>query len=122
MHDVDGRLAAVVALLRSEPAAFDEVCWEPQRTSEVRGYIMVVPEALDMFLVFAKRRTKLANAALAVQTVPGGGRSNSDDARDVGEAEVVGLSGVAREGDGSRDDVGMLPRFCSCATVASVPR
>ncbi|CAM9293383.1 unnamed protein product, partial [Ectocarpus sp. 12 AP-2014] len=62
VHDIDGRLAATIRTLTSEPAAFDEVCWQPLLTSEVKGYVMVVPEALKMFLVFAKRRPKKASS------------------------------------------------------------
>ncbi|CAM9553811.1 unnamed protein product, partial [Ectocarpus sp. 12 AP-2014] len=63
VHDIDGRLAATIRILISEPAAFDEVCWQPLLTSEVKGYVMVVPKALKMFLVFAKRRPKKAPSA-----------------------------------------------------------
>lgn len=117
VHDVDGRLAATVELLRSNPAAFDEVCWESQGTSEVRGYVMVVPEALKMFMVFAKRRPK---AQPTMRRVPdsvadGSGSSSSSQPPGGQEAEVAGSSRISpdRGGDG-RELVGIAPRFCAC--------
>lgn len=119
VHDIDGRLAAAVELLRSAPAAFDEVCWESQGTSEVRGYVMVVPEALRMFMVFAKRRPKTRPTT----TTPRAPDSGNDDGRrshsrgDQGVEGAGSSSRVAaseREG-GRRERVGVVgPRFCEC--------
>ena len=114
VHDVDGRLAATVELLRSDPAAFDEVCWESQGTSEVLGYVMVVPEALRMFMVFAKRRPKTQPT---MPRVPDSGNdSSSSQSPGDQEAEVAGSSRTAPERGGDRrEHVGMGPRFCACA-------
>lgn len=102
-------------LLRSDPAAFDEVCWESQGTSEVRGYVMVVPEALRMFMVFAKRRPKTQPT---MPRVPDSRSDNSSTIQSPGDqqAEGAGSSRVdpGRGGD-RREDVGMGPRFCACA-------
>ncbi|CAM9789830.1 unnamed protein product [Pylaiella littoralis] len=137
VHDVDGRLAAMVNLLKSEPAVFDEVCWEPQLTSEVSGYVMVVPEALKMFLVFAKRRQQQSTKppatddGSAVVRVSGdgsggGGRAramlHSDHQEDT--ASLLGIGGGENKGSAQNTISGaILPRFCSCTAVCrgSVP-
>lgn len=99
VHDVDGRLASVVELLRSEPAAFEEVCWEPVVTSEVRGYVMVVPRSLRLFLVFGKRRNKPAGTR---EGLPTGPRGPADAARDPvrgDEVTVLSSRGDSTDGD-----------------------
>lgn len=108
-------------LLRSDPAAFDEVCWESQSTSEVRGYVMVVPEALRMFMVFAKRRPKKTQPTTPPR-VPdsrndkSGCSSKTQSPGDQEEEEVAGSSRTVPErGDDGRERVGMAPRFCACA-------
>ncbi|CAM9464824.1 unnamed protein product [Scytosiphon promiscuus] len=130
VHDVDGRLAATVDLLKSEPAAFDEVCWEPQVTSEVKGYVMVVPSALKMFLVFAKRSPRgQSSKTSSIDDGPATGLSargeedlccgavrgvepETDAARTpaVIGGEVEGGKGAAPLGQGMDAE-----RFCSCA-------
>lgn len=133
VHDVDGRLAAMVDLLRSEPAAFDEVCWEPQLTSEVSGYVMVVPKTLRMFLVYAKRRrqqpAKRSSTNSGSPTMAPVTAGHSDAGRRGGGRSVVGgehagaarVSGVVfEECAGVEGDVtaGKLSeRFCSCASA-----
>lgn len=129
VHDVDGRLAAIVGLLRSEPAAFDEVCWEPQLTSEVNGYVMVVPKTLRMFLVYAKRRrqqpvkppraddrstTKAPAAALNSDGTNGGGGCSDTGSGDAGAVETCGR-GVKDSTAGALSE-----RFCSCASVCGL--
>lgn len=137
VHDVDGRLAATVDLLTSEPAGFDEVCWEPQLTSEVSGYVMVVPKALKMFLVFAKRRQLRSTKPSTVDDSSvvvgdsgdgsgGSGRTHAvlDDDQETGAARLSGVSGGENEGSArSTTARAILPRFCSCAAVGcfSVP-
>ncbi|CAN0210311.1 unnamed protein product [Discosporangium mesarthrocarpum] len=54
VHDIDGRLDKVTKVLK-ERAGFSTVCCEAQRTSGVQGYVMVVPEALNMWYVYARR-------------------------------------------------------------------
>ena len=117
VHDVDGRLAATVELLRSNPAAFDEVCWESQGTSEVRGYVMVVPEALRMFMVFAKRRPKTQPTMRRVpdSVTDSSGSSSSSQLPSGQEAEVAGSSRISPDRGGDRlKRVGMALRFCAC--------
>lgn len=86
---------------------------------------MVVPEALKMFLVFAKRRPKVAVSKSPVATVVDGVRisSGSNDAGD-GGAENSRLSGFPLEGHGDRRDKEDMPsKFCSCVAVGcSMPR
>lgn len=106
----------MVDLLRSEPAAFDEVCWELQGTSEVKGYVMVVPEALKMFLVFAKRRSNKLVARLALPTAVSATDGSSDSlgaevATKVGSKGIVVAGGI--EG-GQRGDSSKVSRFCCC--------
>lgn len=133
VHDVDGRLAATVELLQTGPAAFDEVCWEPQVTSEVSGYVMVVPEALKMFLVFAKRRQRRSTKPSVIDedsVVKG----NSDDGRGRGSrtgvvldgdqnkdaAHSSGISGgESKKGSakGTTTSGAIPPRFCSCPSA-----
>lgn len=139
VHDVDGRLAATVGLLKSEPAAFDEICWEPQLTSEVSGYVMVVPKTLRMFLVYAKRRRQLPAKPQSSEdgsvTMPpaaaghragdnGGAGCGGDTNEDAGLVPASGV-GVEKQGQEGRDaTTAALPdRFCSCAPVGplSVP-
>lgn len=105
----------MVELLRSEPAAFDEICWELQGTSEVKGYVMVVPEALKMFLVFAKRRAKIFADGLALPTAVAANDGNSG-ALSGEAATVVGSKGilVAGEVGVGRGDHSMVSRFCCC--------
>eukprot|EP00752_Nemacystus_decipiens_P003003 g2786.t1 len=127
VHDVDGRLAATVSLLRSQPAAFDEVCWEPQLTSEVSGYVMVVPKTLRMFLVYAKRRrqqpaklSSTGDASAIAQAATrsthgrrGGGGCSDSGNEDGGAVETCGRQDTAAP-------AGVLSeRFCSCAPVNS---
>lgn len=98
VHDIDGRLSSVVDMLRSEAAGFEHVCWEAQETSEVGGYVMVLPRALRMFLVFARRVAKAGGDC---------GRC----------AENYGSGIGPREGAGGRDGVGDQPdamRSSSC--------
>lgn len=135
MHDVDGRLAATVDLLKSEPAAFDEVCWEPQLTSEVSGYVMVVPQALKMFLVFAKRRQRRSTTSFDIDDNSAVEEGNSGDGSGGGGRAVldgdqhqnaVGSSGISvggNKGCATNTTAGaILPRFCSCSAVGfSVP-
>jgi len=127
VHDIDGRLAATIGLLKSEPAAFDEVCWEPQLTSEVGGYVMVVPQALKMFHVYAKRRRQRPAKPLSTD----GGSATSPDSGigdsgaccggsgvDVGAAQSLGVVGGERMAKRVDTIVGSIPpRFCACASV-----
>ncbi len=133
VHDIDGRLAATVDLLKSQPAAFDEICWEPQLTSEIGGYIMVVPQALKIFLVYAKRRrqrpakplgsddgstTSLA-AAVGDSGVGGSSGGCSDgNVVGVGAAQPSGVVGGERKDRRVDTIMGSIPpRFCSCVSV-----
>lgn len=137
VHDVDGRLAATVGLLKSEPAAFDEICWEPQLTSEVNGYVMVVPKSLKMFLVYAKRRrqkpakqpSSSEDGSAARPTAAAGygdGGSGAGygvvDSEDAGAAQLSGV-GVEKQGGESRDTTAaaLSERFCSCASGSCSP-
>lgn len=134
MHDVDGRLAATVGLLKSKPAAFDDICWEPQLTSEVSGYVMVVPKTLKMFLVYAKRRRQqqpgkpsstddgaatAAPAAARLSNGRSGDGGYSDTGR--GDARAARLSGAAVDNcEGENGDASaevLSERFCSCVSV-----
>eukprot|EP00903_Cladosiphon_okamuranus_P007602 g7373.t1 len=137
VHDVEGRLAAVVGLLKSKPAAFDEVCWEPQLTSEVNGYVMIVPKTLKMFLVYAKRRRQQPakpssneDGSASMPTAAAGhgdgssggvgcGRTGNEDA---GAARLSGV-GVEKQGGESRDTISATPsnRLCSCASACCSP-
>lgn len=133
VHDVDGRLAATVGLLKSEPAAFDEVCWEPQLTSEVGGYVMVVPKTLKMFLVYAKRRRQNpANSSSSdsgsVTVAPAavghsGGRSSGGGcsgtgSEHAGDPPLPSVDVETRGGeDGDTTAAALSERFCSCPSV-----
>lgn len=115
VHDIDGRLTAVVELLKSEPAGFDNICWELQGTSEVKGYVMVVPEALKMFLVFAKRTSKSLVQGVALPTAVAANDGKSGVLG--GEAAtVVGSKSVLAAGKvgSGRGDHSMVSRFCCC--------
>lgn len=115
MHDVDGRLAAVIDLLKSKPAAFDEICWEPQLTSEVGGYLMVVPKALRMFLVYAKRRGQRA-----VESLNHDNGSATKLPAAVGDncTRNSGVDGEERKESEVDAFVDTLPqRFCSCVSA-----
>lgn len=115
VHDVDDRLAATIELLQSKTVAFDEVCWDSQRTSEVRGYVMVVPEALNMFLVFAKRRQKVSGADSTPPTAVDGCGKNSHEVDDnIGSGTAWSSAGEEKR----RCDVGKPPRFCSCGSAS----
>lgn len=136
VHDVNGRLAEAVDLLQSEPAAFDEVCWEPQVTSEVSGYVMVVPEALKMFLVFAKRRQRTSTKPSVIDEDSvvagnsgdgsgGGSRTglvlDGDQTNDA--ARLSGVSGGENKKGSAKNTTtsgSILPRFCCCTAVGCV--
>ena len=56
VHDVDGRLAAVVELLQDpRRGGFARVTTQRQTTSVVDGYLMVIPDELKLYYVFATR-------------------------------------------------------------------
>lgn len=69
VHDVSGRLQAVVDLL-SSPAGgnFATVHVEAQRTSVVQDYLMVVPPELRLFYVYATRGPATAPARVRRRT------------------------------------------------------
>lgn len=116
MHDVDGRLAATVEILRSETGgAFDEVCWEAQATSEVGGYVMVVPRALRMFLVFAKRRPKSTGPAGPAVRTPTGldGLTNALEGEGKEEVRLLGSVGDMSK-ESRRGDVTTEASHCCC--------
>ncbi|KAL3893103.1 MAG: hypothetical protein SGPRY_014469 [Prymnesium sp.] len=55
VHDINGRLHSITSLLRRHGY---RVVTEPQRGGVVRGYEMVVPDELKLWLVFAVRRER----------------------------------------------------------------
>lgn len=119
VHDIDGRLASTVDLLTSKPAAFDEVCWELQRTSEVDGYVMVVPSALKMYLVFAKRRRKpgVAGSLTAPTTAQGSlcESTSRGTGVDVSAGDTAWRRGRDRQQKGG--DMPMPSEYCSCSLL-----
>lgn len=129
VHNVDGRLAATVDLLKSEPAAFDEVCWQPQITSEIQGYVMVVPSALSMFLVFAKRsrreqsaKSSSTDGGPAAVAASGATEVDCSAVRDVEREAEAGriprvIGGEVEGGKGGDTDTTLPEKFCSCAPL-----
>lgn len=122
VHDIDGRLAATIRILTSEPAAFDEVCWQPLLTSEVKGYVMVVPKALKMFLVFAKRRPKKAPSADDGSAGGRGAEAPSVTGSLLEGGEQAGGSHLPHVVGGSKGDSGAyeetIPSSC-CSCVSA---
>lgn len=122
VHDVDGRLATIVDLLRSATVGFNEVCWEAQTTSEVDGYVMVVPTALRMFLVFAKRRPSSGELSEVTGTASTAAiRDDRYHTAKRADSEVKGVS-VVEAGKQTREDRGRdirnnLSTFCYCNTA-----
>lgn len=121
VHDIDGRLAAIIGVLTSEPAAFDEVCWQPLLTSEVKGYVMVVPKALKMFLVFAKRRPKKTPSADDRSAGGRGAEAPSATGPVLEGGEQARSSHLPRivggKGDRGAYEGPIPPMFCSCVSA-----
>lgn len=63
VHDVDGRLERVCTLLRRHGFRVEAT---QQRSSTVRGYLMIVPATLKLWYVFAVRRSPRGVAAQQV--------------------------------------------------------
>lgn len=117
VHDIDDRLASTVDLLTSKSAAFDEVCWELQRTSEVDGYFMIMPSALKLYLVFAKRRRRPGVAgSLTVPTTAQDSLCKSTS-REIG-IDVSACDPAWRGGRDRQQKGGGIPipsEYCSCS-------
>lgn len=111
-------------LLTSKPAAFDEVCWELQRTSEVDGYLMVMPSALKLYLVFAKRRKPgvagpLVMPATAQDSLCGSTSTSTSRGRGIGE-DVSARDTAWRGRRDQRQKGGGIPmpsEYCSCSCL-----
>ena len=71
VHDVDGRLGAVEALLEARGYRVRTAAQRSQLSGG--GYLAVVPAALRLFYVFARREPALARAAASVGEGPEAG-------------------------------------------------
>ena len=71
VHDVDGRLGAVEALLEARGYRVRTAAQRSQLSGD--GYLAVVPAALRLFYVFARREPALARAAASAGEGPEAG-------------------------------------------------
>ena len=73
VHDVDGRLGAGEALLEARGYRGRTAAQRSQLSGD--GYLAVVPAALRLFYVFARREPALSRAAASASEGPEAGRA-----------------------------------------------